>query len=78
MDVAFKDESLDRLETELAFNSGFGDAIVKAYRKRLQQIRAASDERTFYGFRSLHFEKLRGRGEPPRKTVLIVGIEDHH
>ena len=97
MDVAFKEKSLDRLKTELTFTSGFGDAIVKAYRKRLQQIRAASDERTFYAFRSLHFEKLRGRegqysmrlndqwriivelhGQPPRKTVFIVGIKDYH
>ncbi|MGH6946321.1 MAG: type II toxin-antitoxin system RelE/ParE family toxin [Kiloniellales bacterium] len=60
MDVAFKDESLDRLETDAGFNAGFGDAVVRAYRKRMQQIRAASDERTFYAYRSLHFEKLRG------------------
>lgn len=60
MDVAFNDDSLDRLETDADFNGGFGDAIVKAYRKRLQQIRAATDERTFYALRSLHFEKLRG------------------
>jgi proteic killer suppression protein len=50
MDVAFKDESLDRLETETRFSAGFGDAVVKAYRKRMQQIRAATDERTFYAF----------------------------
>lgn len=63
MDVAFKDESLDRLETETRFSTGFGDAVVKAYRKRMQQIRAATDERTFYAFRSLRFEKLHGDRE---------------
>jgi proteic killer suppression protein len=63
MDVAFKDESLDRLETDTRFNAGFGDAVVKAYRKRMQQIRAATDERTFYAFRSLRFEKLHGDRE---------------
>jgi proteic killer suppression protein len=63
MDVAFKDESLDRLETETRFSAGFGDAVVKAYRKRMQQIRAATDERTFYAFRSLRFEKLHGDRE---------------
>jgi|SRR5579871_1299442 len=97
MDVAFKDVSLDRLETDPGFNAGFGDAVVKAYRKRMQQIRAASDERTFYALNSLRFEKLRGRegqfsmrlndqwrlivefrGEAPRKTVFIAGIEDYH
>ena len=63
MDVIFSDESLDRLETDAAFSAGFADPIVKAYRKRMQQIRAATDERTFYAHRSLHFEKLKGGRE---------------
>lgn len=58
MDVGFKDPSLDRLETDSSYSGGFADAVVKAYRKRMQQIRAASDERTFYALRSLNFEKL--------------------
>jgi proteic killer suppression protein len=58
MDVDFKDESLDRLETDPSFSAGFGDAVVKAYRKRIRQIRASNDERTFYALRSLHFEKV--------------------
>src|SRR5439155_25955852 len=53
-------ESLDRLETDANFNAGFGDGVVKAYRRRMQQIRAGSDERTFYAQRSLHSEKLHG------------------
>jgi toxin HigB-1 len=63
MDVAFKTESLDRLETDADFSAGFEDAVVKAYRKRMQQIRAATDERTFYAHKSLHFEKLKGGRE---------------
>jgi proteic killer suppression protein len=63
MDVAFKDQSLDRLETDASFSGGFADGIVKAFRKRMQQIRAASDERTFYAHRSLRFEKLQGDRE---------------
>jgi toxin HigB-1 len=63
MDVAFKTESLDRLETDADFSAGFEDAVVKAYRKRMQQIRAATDERTFYAHKSLHFEKLKGASE---------------
>ena len=35
-------------------------AIVRAFRKRMQQIRAAADERDFYSLKSLHFEKLKG------------------
>lgn len=63
MEVAFADESLDRLETDAGYSAGFGDAVVKAYRKRLQQIRAAPDERQFYALRSLNFEKLKGDRE---------------
>lgn len=63
MDVFFKDQSLDRLETDANFSAGLGGAIVKAYRRRMQQIRAASDERTFYAHRSLRFEKLQGSRE---------------
>lgn len=63
MEITFDDESLDQLETDAAFNGGFADSIVKAYRKRLQQIRAAQDERTFYASRALNFEKLKGDRE---------------
>lgn len=60
MDVSFKDRSLDQLEEDASYDGGFSDAVVKAYRKRMQQIRAATDERTFYALKSLHFEKLKG------------------
>jgi proteic killer suppression protein len=60
MDVVFANDSLDRLETDAFFNAGFNIAIARAYRKRMQQIRAATDERTFYSHRSLHFERLKG------------------
>lgn len=58
MDVMFKNQSLDRLETDATYNAGFSDGIVKAYRKAVQHIRAASDERMFYTRRSFRFEKL--------------------
>jgi len=58
VEVRFKDRNLARLETEE--QGGLDQAIVRAFRKRMQQIRAAPDERTFYALRSLHFEELRG------------------
>ncbi len=70
MEIAFHDESLDRLETDAGFNASFGDPVVKAYRKRLQQIRAAQDERTFYALKSLHFEKLKGDREGQHSMKL--------
>lgn|ERR1700723_3212333 len=60
MDVTFADSSLDRLETDASYSAGFGGAIVKSYRKAMQHIRAARDERTLYSRRSFHFEKLKG------------------
>jgi toxin HigB-1 len=60
MDVTFNDQSLDRLETDAAYSAGFSGGIVRAYRKAMQHIRAASDERTFYARRSYRFEKLKG------------------
>lgn len=60
MDVTFKNQSLDRLETDASYSAGLGDALVKAYRRAMQHIRAASDERTLYSRRSFRFEKLSG------------------
>lgn len=65
MNVRFADPDLDRLETDPSFTMGWQVAIVKAYRKRLQGIRAAADLRDFYANKSWHFEQLKGkrRGE---------------
>jgi len=60
MDVIFAHQDLDRLETDPRFDMGFPEGVVKAYRKRLQVIRSAPDERDFRALKSLHFEKLKG------------------
>ena len=60
VNVLFPDSRLDKLETDADFDGGYADQIVTAFRKRLQQIRAAVDEREFYGHKSLRFEKLEG------------------
>ena len=60
MDIEFSDADLDRLESDAAFDGKLAQAIVRMYRKRMQQIRAARDERDFYALNSLHFEKLQG------------------
>ena len=59
MDIRFRKNSLDRLET----GNGDGDwppAVVKVYRRRIQFIRDARDERDFRKMKSLRFEKLKG------------------
>jgi proteic killer suppression protein len=60
MEVRYRDPALDRLETDPSFDGGWSQAVVRAFRKRMQAIRAAEDERTFYAMKSLHFEKLKG------------------
>ena len=61
MEVEFRDDSLDRLETDSDSDGGFSEAVVRAYRKRLQAIRAASDERDLYAIRSHRLKKLKGK-----------------
>jgi toxin HigB-1 len=61
MDCSFENDDLEKLETDPAFSGGYSAAVVKAFRKRMQQIRAAIDERTFYALKSLRFEKLKGK-----------------
>jgi proteic killer suppression protein len=63
MEVEFDDDDLDRLETDAQFTAGFSQEIVRAFRKRMQQIRAFRDERDFSSVRSLNFEKLKGNRE---------------
>jgi proteic killer suppression protein len=60
MEAQFRDAKLDRLETDPRYDGGFSQAVVTAFRKRMQMIRAAPDERVFYRLKSLHFEKLQG------------------
>jgi len=60
MEVDFEDDRLDRLETDRDYDAGYERAVVKGYRKVMQVIRAAPDERDFYALKSLRFEKLEG------------------
>ncbi len=60
METEFRDDDLDRLETDAAFNAGYAKDLVKAYRKRMQAIRAAIDERDLRAVKGNHFEKLQG------------------
>ena len=81
MEVKFRDTALDRLETDPEFTAGFDRAIVRAFRKRLQAIRSAIDERDLYVFKSWRIEKLKGNRSHQRSIRLndqwrlIVEIE---
>jgi|SRR3990172_6541362 len=61
MEVRYADRNLQQLETDLAATCGLPIGVVKAFRMRIQTIRAAPDERDFYPLRSLRYEKLKGK-----------------
>ena len=61
MEADFDSDDLDRLETDPAFSAGFGPEIVRGFRKAMQAIRAANDERDLYASRGLRFEALKGK-----------------
>jgi proteic killer suppression protein len=60
MEVDFADPDLDRLETDPRFTAGFGSPVVKGFRKVMQHIRQAQDERDLYASRGINFHRLEG------------------
>jgi len=69
MEVRFSDKNLARLEVESG-DAGFPPEIVKVIRKRIALIRAADDERVFYGLTSLRYEKLKGKRDHQRSMRI--------
>ena len=70
MEVEFASNDFDHLEIDPTFTAGLSRAVVRAFRKRMQTIRAAPDERTLYALKSLHFEKLKGKRSHQRSIRL--------
>jgi toxin HigB-1 len=70
MEAAFEDRQLERVEADKARSTGLGPSVDKAFRKRMQLIRAANDERDFYALKGLHFEKLKDNEENERSMRL--------
>ena len=63
MEVEFRDASLALIETDRAAKTRLPIAVINALRRKLPVIRAAPDERTLRNWKSLHYEKLKGRGK---------------
>ncbi|MDJ0311701.1 type II toxin-antitoxin system RelE/ParE family toxin [Arthrobacter sp. H35-D1] len=61
MRIVFDDETLRRLAEDPNFNPRkWGRDVIRAYRKKIQLIDAAQDERDLRAVRSLRLEKLEG------------------
>lgn len=61
MRVEFHDEVLRRLAEEPAYApQGWDLAVIRSYRKKVQLICSAADERDLYALRGLRMEQLKG------------------
>ena len=63
MQFEFADDKLERLYVDRDFTDGRAPAIVKGFRKVMEAIKAAVDERDLYARPALRFEKLSGKRE---------------
>jgi proteic killer suppression protein len=70
MDVEFDDPDLEKLAQDPHCTAGHGDAVDKGFRKVIQAILAALDERDLYALKSLHFEKLQGNRQHQRSLRI--------
>ena len=57
--MSFRSRKLESVETD-AGDGGYPPDAVKAFRRRMQFLRAAADERDLRAMRSMRFEKLKG------------------
>lgn len=73
MDIEFQDSELERLAFESSYVTG-SLALVRSYRKRINQIMQAPNRQTLYAFRSLRLEKLKGK----RKGQHAMRINDQY
>ena len=82
-EIEFDDAGLKRLEKDTNFTNGLPQGIVKAFRKRMQYLRAAQDERDLYAWKSLHYEKMQGDRSHQRsmrlndQMRLVLEIKTH-
>jgi proteic killer suppression protein len=60
MEIEYRNADLERLEIDDAAAGAYGRGVLKGFRKVINFIRAATDERDFRSMRSLNFEKLKG------------------
>lgn len=60
MEIEYDDDDLRRLYFEKAFTAGYSPAIVNGFRRLVQFIRSAMDERDLRAMKGFRFEKLKG------------------
>ena len=61
MRVEFSDDHLERLLFDEGYKSRLPEEVVKMYRKRMQFLLQAPDERAFRAMKSFHYEELKAK-----------------
>ena len=78
MQVIIRESALAQIDTEVAFTGGYPLAVVRAYRGRLQVLRAAPQEEAIQPLKSLRL-RLHQNGQHVMRVTddwdLIVGFE---
>ena len=81
MRVRHDDDELAQAESDPAYKGGLDQDLVCAFRDKMQIVRAVANETELYQWKSLHFEKLKGKRSHERsirltkKWRLILEIE---
>ena len=70
MEIEFSDKCLALVETDRAAETRLPISVINSLRQKLVVIRAAPDERTLRNWKSLHYEKLRGKREGERSIRI--------
>lgn len=70
MELRFNNPDLERLEVDPQHTAGCPPEIVRAFRKQVNFIRQAQDERDLRAWQSLRFEKLDGERQHQYSTRL--------
>ena len=70
METRFEDPALGRLETSTEGQGRWPIGVVKAFRKRMQLIRAMPDERDLRALKSNHYEQMQGDREGQHSVRL--------
>jgi proteic killer suppression protein len=74
MDIVHNDDDLESLEFDPRFTGNLSQGLVKAFRKKMQAIRGAEDERDLRTQKSNHFEELQGK----RKGQYSIRLNDQY
>ncbi|HNR76429.1 MAG TPA: type II toxin-antitoxin system RelE/ParE family toxin [Parvularculaceae bacterium] len=66
MEIEYADATLALIETDNAGATRLPVAVIRAARRKITALRAATDDRTLRNWKSLHYEKLKGDREGQR------------